>query len=293
MADAKYSMPDGSYPINTCADVSDAAKLAHHSKTYSFAEVKAHVLRAKKALGCGDEVLPDTWETNDAPGDKERSLSPSSFDSFRNAVLSLELSGNGRTLSGLAVPYGTLAEIRDQRGHYQEQIAPGAFDQWLQSGKPKMLFEHGQDVRTGRTPIGSFERVWSESDGIHVKGELFDNQLVQPLADAARARELAEWSVHFRTAADGSGERWARVKGWNVRTVTQAHLPEISLVNFGAYPTTVSIRSSLDELAVAPDAAGSGDGTSDESARNGDSSSTTQSARIRDRIWRMRKLTIG
>ena len=51
-------MPDGSYPINTCADVSDAAKLAHHSKTYSFEQIKAHVMKAKDALGCPDSVLP-------------------------------------------------------------------------------------------------------------------------------------------------------------------------------------------------------------------------------------------
>ena len=61
-ATAKYHMADGSYPINNCADVSDAAKLAHNSKTYSFDAVKAHVLKAKKALGCPDSALPDTWK---------------------------------------------------------------------------------------------------------------------------------------------------------------------------------------------------------------------------------------
>src|SRR5947209_1571469 len=58
---AKYVMENGSYPINTCADVSDAAKLAHHSGTYSFAQVRAHVMRAKSGLGCPDSVLPATW----------------------------------------------------------------------------------------------------------------------------------------------------------------------------------------------------------------------------------------
>lgn len=65
---AKYSMPDGSYPISNCSDVSDAAKLARHSKSYSFEQVRRHVMRAKNALNCNDDVLPETWES---PGDDE------------------------------------------------------------------------------------------------------------------------------------------------------------------------------------------------------------------------------
>ena len=63
----KYSMPDGSYPINTCTDVKNAANLAHHSKKYTFQQVKAMVLKAKAGLGCPDSVLPDTWDENAAP----------------------------------------------------------------------------------------------------------------------------------------------------------------------------------------------------------------------------------
>ena len=79
----KFAMPDGSYPINTCADVSDAAKLAHHSKTYSFAQIKAHVMKAKDALGCPDSVLPDTWdESNSAmpTGEQRESGMSSNFE---------------------------------------------------------------------------------------------------------------------------------------------------------------------------------------------------------------------
>src|SRR6266704_6999449 len=113
MAEAKYAMANGSYPINNCSDVSDAAKLAHHSKTYSFEQVRAHVMRAKNALGCSDSVLPDTWE---------RSLMADERDSFRSAVLALDEGSSGRTLTGLVVPYGEFAEIHDHMGHYQEQI---------------------------------------------------------------------------------------------------------------------------------------------------------------------------
>ncbi len=177
-----------------------------------------------------------------------RSEKSESWDSYRAAVVQLEMSSNGRTLSGLAIPYGQLAEIRDQRGHYQEMIQPGAFSEALSQTRPRMFFEHGLDVRTGLTPIGSFDQAWEESDGVHVKGQLFENELVKPLLDATRAGELAEWSAHFRTPSDGSWESWQKSKGWSIRTVNKALLPEISLVNKGAYRTTLSIRSALDEL---------------------------------------------
>lgn len=58
----RFALPDGSYPIDNCEDVSSAAHLAHHSKKYSFEEVRAHVMKAKDALDCPDTVLPDTWK---------------------------------------------------------------------------------------------------------------------------------------------------------------------------------------------------------------------------------------
>lgn len=210
---------------------------------------------------------------------------PETRESFRSAVLQLEQTGNGRTLTGLAVPYGQFAEIVDMRGHYQEMIAPGAFTDALRNGRPRMFFEHGLDPRTGKTPIGSYDRVWEDSDGVHVSGQLFDNQLTKPLIDAARSGDLASWSAHFRTPADGSWENWERAKGWNVRTVNRAELPEISLVNKGAYQTTLSIRSSFDQFSGRPDAAGSGVG---ENEYENDPFHQTQAAlRARDRALRI------
>ncbi len=210
-------------------------------------------------------------------------------DSLRAATLELA-TGSGRTLFGLAVPFRQLAEIRDQRGHYQEQILPGTFADELANRRPKMLFEHGLDVRTGLTPIGKFDQVREESAGVNVTGELFDNELVRPLTDAARAGGM-QWSVHFRAPRDGSGETWTKAKGWDIRTVHKAGLPEISLVNFGAYPTILSIRSSLDELIGRSDAEPSGgdERAADEALRKGTLSSEQLSAmQSRHRDMRIR-----
>jgi uncharacterized protein len=163
------------------------------------------------------------------------------FDTYYRVVV---LDGSGRSLNGVAVPFDSLADIHDQKGRYQERILPGAFTAALSRRRPKMMFEHGQDARVGKTPIGSFDRVWEEADGLHVSGQLFDNELVRPLADAARSGELNEWSINFKTASDGSDEKWTRSGGRDIRTIHRAQLPEISLVNFGAYQTTATSRNS-------------------------------------------------
>lgn len=245
------------YPIDTAEHVKAAwsyINQADNAAKYSaahLAEIKDRIEAAAKKFGI--KIAPDDAE------DKGRSA----FGNGDSIRIAASLESNGRTLSGLAVPYGVLTEIKDQRGHYQEQIAPGAFTEAIKTSRPRMLFEHGQDSRTGRTPIGSFSEVWEEADGLHVRGQLFDNELVRPLTDAARAGELAEWSIHFRTSSDGSDESWTRTKGWDIRTVNRAKLPEVSLVNFGAYPTTVSVRSSVAELTDRSDAAGTDGGTPD------------------------------
>src|SRR6266702_2908415 len=74
MADHKFQMSDGKFPIDGCTgedSAESAAKLAHNSTTHSFEEVKAHVLKAKKALGCPDSVLPESWGS-----DQSNSASP-------------------------------------------------------------------------------------------------------------------------------------------------------------------------------------------------------------------------
>ena len=68
-AEAKYSMPNGTYPIDNCEQAHSAAVLAHNSKTYSFAEIKAHVMTAMKGLSCPMSTLPDTWSQTSAEGE--------------------------------------------------------------------------------------------------------------------------------------------------------------------------------------------------------------------------------
>ncbi len=139
---------------------------------------------------------------------------------------------DGLEIGGLAVPYGAVTEIHDQDGHYLEAFRAGAFAG--QKNAPMLFFHHGQDLRTGRVPIGIWSQYWEAEDGLRVSGRLFDNELVRPLADAVRAGALRGLSVNFRTPADG--QTWGRNNdGMRTRMVTKATTREVSLTDSPAY----------------------------------------------------------
>jgi HK97 family phage major capsid protein len=73
MADRGHALPDGSFPIADCEDVSNAVNLVGHAK--DPAKAKAHIVKRANALGC---KLPDSWSeqrSRPMPGTvEERSL---------------------------------------------------------------------------------------------------------------------------------------------------------------------------------------------------------------------------
>ena len=58
-ADAGRAMPDGSYPIDNCSDLKNAIQAIGRAKDPG--PVKAHIRKRKKALGCPDVELPESW----------------------------------------------------------------------------------------------------------------------------------------------------------------------------------------------------------------------------------------
>lgn len=62
-ADSVSTMPDGSYPIGNAKQLQAAIHLVGRSKTYSTAQVKAHIIAAAKKLGLTN-LLPPEWTKN-------------------------------------------------------------------------------------------------------------------------------------------------------------------------------------------------------------------------------------
>lgn len=63
MAENGTAMPDGSYPIADCEDLANAIQAIGRAKDPEA--TKAHIRKRKRALGCEDIEIPDTWADED------------------------------------------------------------------------------------------------------------------------------------------------------------------------------------------------------------------------------------
>lgn len=167
---------------------------------------------------------------------------------------------DGLTLEGYAAVFDKETEIRSPfEGNFIERISRGAFRKTLRENKPVMQFDHGMDSRTGTVPIGVYDELREDDKGLYVKGHIFDNELVKPIADAVRAKAVTGMSVRMRVTRDEwTDNKGKRVRGDEilrlmfepgdrgplVRNVKEVGLREAGPVVFPAYrDTSVGLRS--------------------------------------------------
>lgn len=167
--------------------------------------------------------------------------------------------GDGRTLEGYAAVFDQPTTIESYAGDYEEVVKRGAFRKTLRERQPVMQFNHGNDKRTGETPIGSMEDLHEDVDGLFVRARLFDNELVEPIRQAIEGRAIRGMSFKFRVLQD----RWLDANGKRVkddelsdllanpgdrgpirREITEVQLFELGPVVFPAYEqTSVGVRA--------------------------------------------------
>jgi HK97 family phage prohead protease len=152
--------------------------------------------------------------------------------------------GDGRTLEGYAAVFNVPAKIRDVGGDFEETILPGAFKRSLGERMPILQWDHGKDPRVGTVPIGAIEDLAEDSNGLHVRARLFDNDVVEPVRQAIEARAIRGMS--FRFGVPDGGDDWP---SRDQRHVRDADVHELGPVAFPAYDaTSVSVRSLLAQL---------------------------------------------
>jgi len=145
--------------------------------------------------------------------------------------------GDGRTIHGLAVPYGVTIEVNDGSGSYRERFEPGAF--------ARSISERGQKIKlftqhdTHRLPIGRPVTLEERSDGLHAAFA------VAATRDGDEALELVSSGVVDGFSIGFAPVRDRREKDGTVVRV-EAALREVSLVHSPAYPTALvaGVRSS-------------------------------------------------
>lgn len=172
-------------------------------------------------------------------------------------------SGDGLTLDGYGAVFASPTRISSWEGLFDEEIARGAFKKSLAERTPVLQFDHGRHPMVGSIPLGSFETLSEDADGLHVVARLHDNWLVQPVRDAIASGSIPGMSFRFSVVK----EEWRTAAGelltdeaeiarllWSAtedapstilkRTLKEVRLYEVGPVVFPAYTdTTVGVRS--------------------------------------------------
>jgi HK97 family phage prohead protease len=176
--------------------------------------------------------------------------------------------GDGRTLEGYAAVFDQPTRIDSYEGTFDEVVKRGAFRKTLRERQPVMQFDHGNDKRTGSTPIGAIKDLREDDEGLFVRARLFDNELVEPIRQAVEGQAIRGMSFKFRVMAD----RWVDAAGKRIkdddeladlltdpgdrgpirREITEVQLFELGPVVFPAYDqTSVGVRNRFDPASVA------------------------------------------
>jgi len=136
------------------------------------------------------------------------------------------------------IPYNSRSLLISERGRqFFEQLAPTAFARTLNAGTDvKMLWNHDDKEVLGSRKAGTLT-LENRADGLHFSCLLPDHA-------ANRFETVSRGDVDgtsFEFLVDGPGDSWSQTEdGMPLRTVTAAHLFEISPCTFPAYPGSSS-----------------------------------------------------
>lgn len=160
MAKKGWAMPDGSYPIQTAADVKHAVNLVGKSKTYSYAQVKAHIVKNAKRIGA-TSVLPPDWldqkkafDWLSAIDEWRRDLAGAGLGLFQRDLPIPEVrgfdggTGDGSiTIGGYGALYGVPTTLVDnKRVLVTESVAPGGCRRAIEAPDRLIHLNLGHDM---------------------------------------------------------------------------------------------------------------------------------------------------
>lgn len=150
--------------------------------------------------------------------------------------------GDGRTLEGLAVPYGVSAEVEDSGRRYRERFEAGAFQRATRAAnRLELLVEHRDNGPTD--PVGLGLAFEERPDGLYGSWRVYDGPIGDHVLERVKGGALRGLSVGFRPLGPGRREE----DGTLVRTA--CHLDEVSLTRSAAYAKALvtSVRSAPPE----------------------------------------------
>ena len=147
---------------------------------------------------------------------------------YRTFTTALEVraDGDGRTLAGLALPYGVEIDL----GSYRESFAYGTAFADLDPTEVVLTATHPRDG--AELPIGITTDLAEQQDGLHGVWRVSKTQLGDEVIELARDRVPLGLSIGF--IPDSTADRWTRDRSRVERR--GALLDHIAVVRSPAYP---------------------------------------------------------
>jgi uncharacterized protein len=142
------------------------------------------------------------------------------------AALEVRDDGDGRTLAGLALPYGVEINL----GNYRESFAYGTAFADLDPTQVVLTATHPRDG--AELPIGITTDLAEQHDGLHGVWRVSKTQLGDEVIELARDRVPLGLSIGF--IPDSAADRWTRDRSRVERR--GALLDHIAVVRSPAYP---------------------------------------------------------
>jgi Escherichia/Staphylococcus phage prohead protease len=157
----------------------------------------------------------------------------------------LEIREDGRTITGLAAPYGTPVEIHEAGRSYTESLVRGAFaDDTTSPNTIPLMARHPKSDDT--LPIGVTLTLREENDGLHGDWKVSKTELGDEVLELVRDGAISGLSIGFIPNQD----RWSTDKR-NVQRV-RAHLDHVAIVRVPAYPTARIMGVRAAQASTAP-----------------------------------------
>lgn len=175
-------------------------------------------------------------------------------------LLDIERGGDGRTVTAYAATFGDAYEVRDQHGHYFEEIHPQAFNRAIGRGigGVSVFFNHGRTINGDSPaelsiPLGTPLEIRADGKGLLTVTRYGNSDIADQLLRAIDDKRIVAQS--FRGPIFQDGPKQLHRSGLPLITRMQLGLTEYGPtpmpVNVGA--EMVSIRSTTELLTVAPE----------------------------------------
>jgi HK97 family phage prohead protease len=149
--------------------------------------------------------------------------------------------GDGRTVRAYAAVFDTPAEIKDQHGHYVEQIDRRAFNRQIGLGidRVNVFYNHtltamGTPSELGSVPIGSPVEIRPDGKGLLTVTRYNRSQLADSVLEAIRAGDIRGYSFRGRIFKSNPERMPRAARSGALPTIVRT---ELGLSEYGPTPS--------------------------------------------------------